>query len=229
MKLPRLILALVLLLPAPLAAQAPAARPTAPAAQAPATRPTAPAAQAPAAAPTAPAGQSSFAAQMLAGSWALRVEGTVVFRFDLARSGDGGWSGVWAKPNSFATDGAIFAELSGPPVEQRSQAGRAIGEWAELSFGDARPGAIPDVFRFRLTGPDRAELLYADTGQAPFLLERVDPGTPPGPWAAGRVYRRAGVQAGTLVSYNVGPRTIPAAEPTNAPPATDRPPAVVGR
>jgi hypothetical protein len=219
MKLPRLILALVLLLPAPVAAQAPAARPTAPAAQAPAARPTAPAAV---------AAQPSFAAQMLAGSWALRVEGTVVFRFDLAPS-SGGWSGLWAKPKSFATDGAIFAELSGPPVEQRSQAGRAIGEWAELSFGDARPGAIPDVFRFRLTGPDRAEMLYADTGQAPFVLERVAPGTPPGPWTAGRVYRRAGVQAGSMVSYNVGPRTIPSVEPTNAPPATDRPPAVVGR
>ena len=217
MKLPRLILALVLLLPAPVAAQAPA------------TRPTAPAAQAPAAAPAARAVQPSFAAQMLAGSWALRVEGTVVFRFDLARGADGGWSGLWAKPKSFATDGAIFAELSCPPVELRSQAGRAIGEWAGLSFGDARPGAIPDVFRFRLTGPDRAEMLYADTGQAPFVLERVDPGTPPGPWAAGRVYRRAGVQAGTLVSYNVGPRVIPSAEPTNAPAGTDRPPAVVGR
>src|SRR5688572_3415193 len=146
----RLIFAPILLLSAPVAAQTPA--------------------PAPSAAP------SSFAAQMLAGSWALRVEGTVVFRFDLVRSGTG-WSGTWAKPKSFATDGAIFAELSGPPGEQRSQAGRAIGEWAELSFGDARPGAIPDVFRFRLIGPDRAEMLYTDTGQAPFVLERVAPDT----------------------------------------------------
>jgi len=206
MNIPRLLLAFALLLPVPAAAQTPAAAPT------PAPRP--------AAAPT------SFAAQMLAGSWALRVEGTVVFRFDLVRSGDT-WSGTWAKPKSFATDGAIFAELSGPPAEQKSQGGRAIGEWAELSFGDLRPGAIPDVFRFRLIGPDRAEMLYADTGQAPFVLERVAAGTSLGPWTAGRVYRRDGVEGGTLVSYNVGPRVIPA--PTNAPAATDRPPAVVGR
>jgi hypothetical protein len=211
MNLPRLLLAvaLALSLPSPVTAQAPAAAPRA------------------AAATPAPA-QSSFAAQMLAGSWVLRVEDTIVFRFDLVRSG-AGWSGTWVKPKSFATDGAIFAELSSPPTEQRSQAGRALGEWAELSFGDARPGAIPDVFRFRLIGPDRAEMLYADTGQAPYVLERVDAGTAPGPWTAGRVYRRSGVQPGTMVSYGIGRRPTPSAEPADAPAATDRAPAVVGR
>lgn len=206
----RLLVAFLLLLPVHAAAQAPAAARTAAPAQT----------QAPARAP--------LSVQMLAGSWALRVEGTVVFRFDLAPGG-AGWNGIWAKPKSFATDGAIFAELSGPPAEQRAQAGRAIGEWAELSFGDARPGAIPDVFRFRLISPDRAEMLYADTGQAPFVLERVAAGTALGPWAAGRVYRRAGVQPGTLVSYNVGPRATPSTEPTNAPTTTERRPAVIGR
>lgn len=169
-----------------------------------------------------------MALQMLAGSWALRVEDTVLFRFDIVQNG-ASWSGTWSKPSSFATDGAIFAEISGPPAEQRSQSGRAIGEWAELSFGDARPGAIPDVFRFRLVGPDQVEMLYTETGQAPFKLERVEPGTQPGPWAPGRVYRRPGVQAGTLVSYNVNRRPTPSAAPADAVPATDRPPAVVGR
>ncbi len=182
------------------------------------------AASTPARAPARP----SLALQMLAGSWALRVDGTIMFRFDLAQSG-ASWSGTWIKPKSFATDGAIFAELSGPPAEQRSQSGRAIGEWAELAFGDARPGAIPDVFRFRLVGPDRVEMLYTDTGQAPYVLERVDAGTQLGPWAPGRVYRRPDVQAGTLVSYNVSRRSVPAAGPAEGPPATDRPPAVVGR
>jgi hypothetical protein len=205
MMLPRLLIAFALMLPLPAAAQAPAAQ----------TSPAAPA-------------RAPLAVQMLAGSWALRVEGTVMFRFDIAPNG-AGWSGTWLKPKSFATDGAIFAELSGPPTAQRAQAGRAIGEWAELSFGDARPGAIPDVFRFRLTGPDRAEMLYADTGQAPFVLERVDPATPLGPWTDGRVYRRAGVQPGTLVSYYVSRRPAPAATPVAGPPATDRPTAVVGR
>lgn len=204
----RLLFASLLVLAAPAAA-----------AQAPAT---------PAAAPAAATAKPSFAAQMLVGSWALRVDGAVMFRFDLARSGDG-WSGTWVKPKSFATDGAIFAELSGPPTQQRSQSGRAIGEWAELSFGDARPGAIPDVFRFRLTAPDRAEMLYADTGQAPFVLERVDPATEPGPWTADRVYRRSGVQPGQMVSYNVARREAADAAPMPAPTETGRPPAIIGR
>ena len=202
--LTRLLLALLMLPSAPAAAQAPAAQ------------------QAPAEA------QPTLAAAMLVGSWALRVEGIVLFRFDLARSG-AAWRGTWAKPNSFATDGAIFAELSGPPVEQRTQGGRTVGEWVELTFGDSRPGAIPDVFRFRLLAPERAEMIYTDTGQAPFVLERVAPGTAPGPWTAGQVYRRAGVQPGTLVSYNVGPRAAPSSSPPRGPAEANRPPAVIGR
>ena len=205
--LARLLLALMVLLPLPAAAQTSAVS------------------QAPAG-----AAQPSLAARMLAGSWVLRVDGVVVFRFDIARSGEG-WSGTWAKPRSFASDGANFAELSGPPIEQASQRGRVIGEWAELTFGDARPGAVPDVFRFRLLSPERAEMIYTDTGHAPFLLERVDQGTAPGPWDAGRVYRRAGVQPGTLVSYNLGPRIVPAPAPADAeaPAEPDRPPAIIGR
>lgn len=186
------------------------------------------AAQAPSAARAPASDPSSLSVQMLLGSWALRVEGTVVFRFDLARSG-GEWSGTWVKPRSFATDGAIFAQLSGPPLEQRSQRGRAIGKWAELTFGDTRPGAIPDVFRFRLISPERVEMLYTDTGHAPFVLERVEPGTAPGPWPAGRIYRRAGVEPGTMVSYNLGPRSVASPVPAPTPTPTERPPAVIGR
>ncbi|HEU4649883.1 MAG TPA: hypothetical protein VFS49_00570 [Croceibacterium sp.] len=217
MKAPRPLIALLVLAPAPLAAQAPAA-------------------QAPAATPAPGPARASLAAQMLAGSWALRIDGTVLFRFDLETDG-AGWRGRWVKPTSFVTDGALFGSLAGPPVEQRSMGGRALGEWAELTFGDTRPGAVPDVFRFRLVSPDRAEMIYADTGFAPFTLERIDAATAAGPWPAGKVYRRAGVQPGALVTYNAGPRTPPRAEPTPAPnspvegpPApTDRPPAVIGR
>ena len=169
------------------------------------------------------------AQQLISGSWALRVEGAVVFRFDLERTSEG-WRGTWAKPGAFATDGAMFASLAGPPVEQRSQAGRVMGDWIELTFGDPRPGAVPDVFRFRLVAFDRVEMIYVDTGQAPYQLESVAPGTPPGPWEAGRIYRRAGVTAGELVRYGVV--ALPELVPTRPPPAaepTGRPPAVIGR
>lgn len=166
------------------------------------------------------------AQQLITGSWALRVEGAVVFRFDLERTADG-WRGTWIKPRSFTTDGAVFTELGGPPVEQQSQAGRNLGEWIELTFGDTRPGAVPDVFRFRLVAFDRVEMIYTDTGQAPFVLESVDPGTAPGPWDPARAYRRAGVQPGQLVRYNTATRPTPDIAPR--PDVDERPPAVIGR
>ena len=198
----RLILALALVLPLPAGAQ-PAGEP------APVARP------------------ATFAAEMLAGSWALRVEGAVVFRFDLEKAGDG-WTGSWIKPRAFATDGAMFRDIVGPPIEQAALRGRALGDWAELTFGDARPGAVPDVFRFRLVGPDRAEVIYAETGLAPFELERVADDTLPGPWAPGRVYRREGVSPGPLVTFSLPPSVItPRREP--AEPAPQERPAIIGR
>jgi hypothetical protein len=200
----RLLLALALSVSLPAAAQAPAA-------PAPATLP------------------ATFAAQMLAGSWALRVEGSVVFRFDLEQDGEG-WRGTWTKPRAFATDGATFRDVTGPAVEQTALRGRALGDWAELTFGDARPGAVPDVFRFRLVGPDRAEAIYVETGLAPFELDRVEPGTAPGPWPAGRVYRREGVRPGPTVSFSLPPTVVaPRAAAPAEPPATDQRPAIIGR
>ena len=198
----RLLFAVMLLTPVPVAAQTPAAAPAA-------TR-------------------APFAAQMLAGSWALRVDGAIVFRFDLASAGSG-WSGSWTRPTSFVTDGASFGTLSAPLVEQKAASGRAIGDWVELSFADLRSGALPDIFRFHLVAPDKAELIYADTGLAPFELERVAPGTEPGPWAAGRVYRLPGVTPGLPIHYNVAPPLAPNIPPRRAPAETQGPPAIEGR
>jgi len=168
-------------------------------------------------------------AGMLAGSWALKVEGTVMFRFDIERTGDS-WSGTWTKPRTFVTDGASFGNLSGPASVQQSLAGRTMGEWAELTFGDPRPGGVPDVFRFRLTGLDTAEMIYADTGLAAFVLERVDASTAPGPWDLARVYRRAGVVAGKPVSFSAAPALAPRPAPTLPPPRVEQgPPAMQGR
>lgn len=131
------------------------------------------------------------AAQDLAGSWALRIEGTTIFRFDLDRDGES-WDGTWSKPRSFASDGNSFGRLSGPPVEVAASEGKAFGDWAELRFDDPRPGAVPDIFRFRLLDEDRAEMIYAETGLAPYELVRVAAGAQLGPWEAGKVYRRPG-------------------------------------
>lgn len=129
----------------------------------------------------------------LAGSWALEVGGTPMFRFDLDRTGDG-WGASWWRPKSFASDGNTFSRVSGPAVEVNGE-GKSAGEWAEVTFPDNRPGAVPDVFRFRLIGTDRAEMVYVDTKLAPFTLVRVAAGAPIGPWNANQVYRRVSVES----------------------------------
>jgi hypothetical protein len=125
------------------------------------------------------------AAQSLAGSWALRLDGAVIMRFDLARDGDE-WKGTWVKPGSFASDGKRFGRISLPAAELESTRGKAIGDWAELAFDD--PEAGPQVFRFHVTGPDKAEMLYVGTGLAPFTLVRVIAGARLGPFEEGKVY-----------------------------------------
>jgi hypothetical protein len=124
------------------------------------------------------------AAQSLAGSWALRLDGAVIMRFDLER-GDG-WKGTWVKPDSFASDGRRFGRISLPAVSIESRRGKAVGDWAELTFDDPEAGS--QVFRFRLAGADEVQMMYVGTGLAPFTLVRVAAGAPLGPFEAGKVY-----------------------------------------
>lgn len=129
--------------------------------------------------------------QSLEGAWALRIDGAIIFRFDLERNGNG-WSGTWSRPASFASDGDRFGKLTGPTETVDSAGTRAMGDWVELTFPDNRPGAVPDIFRFRLMGPERVEMIYAETGLAPYTLERVTADALLGPWEEGKVYEREG-------------------------------------
>lgn len=197
----------------------------------------------------APAVPQSLAHRFLEGSWALRLDGAVIMRFDLEREGES-WDGAWTKPTSFRSDGGLrFGSIVMPAVERRADSGRAIGEWAEITFNDPRPGQEPDQFRFRLVGPDRAEMLYVGTGIPPFILERVDPGVQLGPFVEGRVYGNGPPTAGppALPPLAVPPapvapvRSLPAPAPTARPqgagaqqqpvqgPTDNRSPAMVGR
>jgi hypothetical protein len=184
----------------------------------------------------ASAQQPTFASTFLEGSWALRHDGTIVMRWDLQLTADG-WAGAWTKPTSFASDGTRFGNIRMPAVERTADRGRAIGEWAEITFDDPRPNEEPDQFRIRLTSPDRAELLYVGTGLPPFTLERVAAGAPLGPFEEGRVYGEPSV-AGSAAAR---PAPAPAIRPPPAPPPPVRqppppedepepgPPAMVGR
>ena len=207
--------------------------------------------------PVPAAAQPTVASTFLEGSWALRVDGAIIMRFDLALAGNA-WTGAWIKPTFFATDGQRFGNIKMPSTERRADSGRAIGDWAEITFDDPRPEEEDDQFRFRLVGPDRAEMLYVGTGLPPFILERVTAGTAIGPFVEGRVYGRparpalAGASPPATAPLPttapppptaappppatalppLTPRPAPAASPTAPPvqgPADDRPPAMIGR
>src|SRR5690606_6437847 len=101
-------------------------------------------------------------AQTLEGTWALRLDGSIIMRWDLDRDGRA-WKGVWVKPDSFASDGRRFGSIRMPAVQRQSDKAEVLGEWVELSF--PREGsADSDTFRFPVLSPARAERVYAVTG-----------------------------------------------------------------
>ncbi len=176
-----------------------------------------------AATPQSPPQAPTLAQRFLEGSWALKADGAVIMRFDL-KANAAGWGGAWTKPTSLRSEGGQrFGSIVMPAVERRADSGRTIGEWAEITFNDPRPGQEPDQFRFRLIGPDRAEMLYVGTGIAPFTLERVEAGTALGPFVAGRIYGNAAAAAGAPALPALAPRPAPtgaglAPRPSLAPP-----------
>lgn len=134
-------------------------------------------------------------ATSLEGSWAMQIDETTIFRFDIVQDG-AKWSGTWLRPDSFASDGNAFARLKGPVERIPSMAGLYFAGLVELSFDDPRPGAIPDIFRFRLMGKDVAELSYVGTDLAPYDLVRVDGASVMGGWNEAAVYRRPEEETG---------------------------------
>jgi hypothetical protein len=150
------------------------------------------------------------AAESLEGSWALKIGGAAIFRFDLTKDGDGKWTGVWSKPSSFASNGDSFSRLTGPPKKVSSMTALDTPDGIELSFDDPRPGAVPDIFDFKSIDRDAVEMTYVGTGLSPYTLERVEHDAPLGPWDAGASYSR---------------KASPQSEPTPASaPAPDEPP-----
>ena len=126
----------------------------------------------------------------LQGSWALVADETVIFRFDLRPEEGEEWSGTWLRPDSFGSNGEVFVQVKGPVERVEAMGGNDFAGLVEVSFDDPRPNAVPDIFRFRQTGPDTAEMTYVGTDLAPFPMQRVTRNTPLGPWDVEKVYRR---------------------------------------
>ena len=169
---------------------------------------------------------SPAAANPLEGSWVLDAGGKAIFRFDIAKDGEGKWHAIWSKPSSFASDGNNFSHLKGPPKEVPSMTALETPNGIELSFNDPRPDAVPDIFDFKPIDDDAVEMTYVGTGLAPYTLERVKPGVPLGPWDAEATYSREPSSA--------PPDTLPEEAPNEPPPVTPstfklKPGAPVGR
>lgn len=138
-----------------------------------------------------PAAAESLAGHSLKGSWALAMDGTPIFRFDLAQDDKGQWHGTWSRPSAFASDGDHFRRLSGPVKQVHSATGISLPDGTiEVSFNDPRPGAIPDIFDFRPIDADAVQMTYVGTGLAPYTLDRVKPDVQLGPWDPTRTYGR---------------------------------------
>lgn len=125
----------------------------------------------------------------LEGRWALRIDDANIFVFQLEEDAEGEWSGSWIRPERFAGSGVVFAMLSGS-VEVEADGASTLGDAVALRFEDRRPGAVPDVFRFRLVAENRAELTYVGTGFDPYPLIRVPRDAGVGPFDAERLYDR---------------------------------------
>ncbi|OYX47809.1 MAG: hypothetical protein B7Y87_00775 [Sphingomonadales bacterium 32-64-22] len=155
---------------------------------------------------------SAASAETLEGSWALRINDTTIFRFDLRQTGEGEWSGVWARPRSYRNNGVIFSNLEGR-AEVTSRNASVQGDALRLTFHDPRPRSLPETFRFRITGEGRAELTYVDTGFAPLPLVRVAQDTEVGPFDEGRLYDRDNAQTAPTTRLAVPARAVPAPQP----------------
>lgn len=157
----------------------------------------------------------------LEGSWDMQIEGATIFRFVIEEGQDGEWLGQWQRPDRFNSDGNAFYNMRGGVKTSASMTGILFLDMVELAFEDPRPGAIPDIFRFRLTGPDTAEMTYVGTGLAPYGLVRAAGDGAIGDWDATRIYRRPLANAAPSLVVPPATAPAPATAPVNDPPRID--------
>ena len=159
----------------------------------------------------------------LVGSWALVSDGTVMFRFDLEYAGNGEWDAVWLRPDSFGSNGEVFVQVRGPAERVEASGGLDFAGTVELTFPDPRPGAVPDIFRFRQLDARKAEMIYVGTGLDPYVLVRASAADDPGPWDYGKTYHRPGPDGGAIARNDV-PAPAESAIETSIPDAVQEEP-----
>lgn len=126
----------------------------------------------------------------IAGAWDLVIDGLPIFRFEIESLPNAQWRGRWSRPQTFNSNGDAFYNIRPGVRTTTSMTALAVDGAVELAFDDPRPGAVPDIFSFRLVGPDTVEMTYVGTGLAPYTLVRASAGQRLGGWDERRIYSR---------------------------------------
>jgi hypothetical protein len=133
---------------------------------------------------------SGVAASEPEGRWVLRTAGRPLFLLELKAdpAAPGGYSGSLTRPihMTMSSSNLVFRDVKGPVEAEPLRRVERKGDAYELYTGNA---AKPNVYTFRLTSADQAELGWRDLPLKPVLLVRAEPTEKvPLDWDPGRAY-----------------------------------------
>jgi hypothetical protein len=122
----------------------------------------------------------------------MHADGRIFSLIELRRDSraPGGWAGAWIRPDRFTLSTSHqVSGISGSTVRRRIFGAVAHGDGFDLTIAAPTPAEAPDLFTFRLLGPDRAELGFKDLPMPPLMLARAEPGAAvAGGWEEARTY-----------------------------------------
>ncbi len=121
------------------------------------------------------------------GIWALKAEGTTLYRFEISKTASG-WNAIWVRPTAMRTDGYTIFDIHGPVIRRTASKVAASGDALELTFDDPQPGGMPDVFRIHVTDDTHATEEYLALNSESFDLVREPADTTLGDWDAQKIY-----------------------------------------
>lgn len=123
----------------------------------------------------------------VAGTWALRAQGSTLMFFEVSRSRDG-WTGSWTQPSEYDTNGEYFNDIKADTTVRRSREAHKIKDGVELVFDNPWPGGAPDHIFIHVNDADHASMQWAAFDSTQYELTRMTSRTGLGPWQVDRGY-----------------------------------------
>ena len=125
----------------------------------------------------------------LDGHWALIIDDSAIFVFDLSLGEGGEWQARWMRPAEITTNGVVFSAMDGMQEAAPLRA-EMRGPILQLVFPAPNGAGAGDVLQFAPTGENTALLRYVGVPTQPYPLVRVNAGHALGPFEGGRIYDR---------------------------------------